>query len=393
MIYFLVTFLTFFAPFETYVDLEIQAGPIDRIESLICFAIPEKMIYYKYFEVENQSSKYQVPVQKVDDQLCFVLDQDLEAGKSRKYRLRPIRGKHEAAATANRLKDEVQLSLSGKEVLRYSVTEKNVPDHPDYYKRSGFIHPLRTPSGKIVTDDFPVGHTHQHALFFAWVNTTYRGDKIDFWNQQHETGTVKHKALTTTRNGNIISGFTASLEHWSLKHGVVLEEVWEVKVLAIEDYYLMDLSSVQKNVTQDTLYINQYHYGGLGIRGSKYWNHADSAHYQSDMEIFTSEKNGRKRANHTKPEWIQMSGRVENQEVGLLAMPHKDNFRAPQSVRVHPEMPYFCFAPCVEAGFYIAPGERYSSRYRLLLYDGTMKMEKAAALWQDYQEPVRVVVE
>jgi hypothetical protein len=111
------------------------------------------------------------------------------------------------------------------------------------------------------------------------------------------------------------------------------------------------------------------------------------------MKILTNEQKERIEANHTKPDWVRMSGWVEGGEAGLLAMAHQDNFRAPQSIRVHPEMPYFCFAPCVDGGFYIAPGDSYSSRYRFVLYDGALKALKATAIWQDYQNPVVVVVE
>ena len=393
MSYLLMILLALFSANESFVDIEIQAGSVDRTESLICFAIPETMIYYKYFAVENRSLGTEVPVQRIDEQLCFILDQALEAGNNRKYRLKPIRGRHAVTASATKSQDEIQLSLSGNEVLSYSLTERNAPKQAEYYKRNGFIHPLRTPSGKILTDDFPVGHTHQHALFFAWVNTTFKGEKVDFWNQQQETGTVKHKELISILNGNILTGFTAKLEHWSLKHGPVLEEIWNVQLTAMDEYYVLDLSSLQKNITEDTLFINQYHYGGLGIRGTKLWNDQDSTHYHSEMKLLTSEQKERLGANHTKPDWVRMSGWVEGDAAGLLAIAHQDNFRAPQSIRVHPEMPYFCFAPCVDGDFFIAPGDTYSSKYRFVLYDGALKALKAEAIWQDYQNPVVVVTE
>ena len=49
---------------------------------------------------------------------------------------------------------------------------------------------------------------------------------------------------------------------------------------------------------------------------------------------------------------------------------HPANFRSPQPVRLHPNKPYFCFAPMVPGAFEIAPGRPYVSRYRLVLHDG-----------------------
>src|SRR5206468_817402 len=60
------------------------------------------------------------------------------------------------------------------------------------FARSGFLHPLATRSGLVVTDDFPPDHAHQHGVFFAWVNPTFRGRPTDFWNQAKRTGRVGH---------------------------------------------------------------------------------------------------------------------------------------------------------------------------------------------------------
>ena len=64
---------------------------------------------------------------------------------------------------------ELKTTTKDTPLLTYRHAEE-CPEEglPRYYCRSGFIHPLSSPSGIPLTDDFPVGHTHQHALFFAW---------------------------------------------------------------------------------------------------------------------------------------------------------------------------------------------------------------------------------
>ena len=57
------------------------------------------------------------------------------------------------------------------------------------YTRTGYIHPVFTPSGKQVTDDFAPDHPHQHGLYFAWTTTSSEGRAPAFWNETETAGT------------------------------------------------------------------------------------------------------------------------------------------------------------------------------------------------------------
>ena len=83
----------------------------------------------------------------------------------------------------------IVLLQAGQRILQYNTAVVEPPEGaPAVYRRSGHIHPVWTPSGKIVTSEFPADHLHQHGIFRAWVRTTFDGRKIDFWNQKAETG-------------------------------------------------------------------------------------------------------------------------------------------------------------------------------------------------------------
>ena len=78
---------------------------------------------------------------------------------------------------------------------------------------------------------------------------------------------------------------------------------------------------------------------------------------------------------------------------GVTVLDHPGNFRFPQPVRLHPNKPYFCFAPMVLGEFEISPGHPYTSRYRLYVHDGPPDAADIERLWNDYAAPpvVRVV--
>lgn len=255
--------------------------------------------------------------------------------------------------------DYLQLSVEGKPVLRYQITEVLPDGLPDYYRRSGFLHPVYAPNGFVVTDDFPEGHTHQHGIFTAWTKTAFRGDTIDFWNQHKQTGTVEHVSVLETDENGSTAGFRVRLQHLSLDHGPVLQDDWHIRVRNSTESFRWELRSEQTNITDDTLFLLPHAYGGLGVRGSQQWNPEDSTHYRQPARFLTSEGLGRVAANHTRPEWTAIYG----DRASLTVYPSPDNFRSPQYVRVHPEMPYLSVTPIVEEGFYIAPGERYVSKY------------------------------
>ena len=49
----------------------------------------------------------------------------------------------------------------------------------------------------------------------------------------------------------------------------VLEETWTVRAYDVEDPLLVDFLSDQRCVATEPLVINEYHYGGLGLRGAR----------------------------------------------------------------------------------------------------------------------------
>ena len=69
---------------------------------------------------------------------------------------------------------------------------------------------------------------------------------------------------------------------------------------------------------------------------------------------------------------------------GLAAFSHPSNFRSPQPVRLHPTMPYFCFAPMVLGDFAITPGTPYVSRFRFAAFDGPVDEAALQAIWTSY---------
>lgn len=268
-------------------------------------------------------------------------------------------------------------------VLRYhKVATADAAVNDPAYRRTGYIHPLCTPSGKVITGDYAPDHPHQHGLFFAWTKTGFEGRAPEFWNQKLGAGTVSYLKTLQLVSRPEESGFDVVHRFDDLTAGAtpkpVLEETWKVRVRLVEGRYLVDLSSSQETAGPSPLTIEKYHYGGMALRGNSAWLGEDPD------RIVTSTGDNRIVGNHTRPAWVKMSGLLDGVPCGIVAIPHPENFRAPQWVRLHPSKPYFVFSPMVEESFVIKPGEPYLSRFRFLVYDGEVgeaEVKAVASPW------------
>jgi hypothetical protein len=297
----------------------------------------------------------------------------------------PARDKNEQREEGNfRLEqtdDYLRVYHGDQAVLNYWITPQLPDGLPEHYTRSGFIHPVFSPAGRMVTDGFPAGYAHQHGFFTAWTNTTFRDSLVDFWNTHKQLATVEHLDLLETQKQDGFVGFKVQLQQRSLVHGPVLQEAWTVRVHDRDDVFVWDVRSEQTNVTNDTLFLNKHLYGGLGIRGSKHWNAKDTVNFMGLANFLTSDGlTTRDSANHTHPEWTAIYGDLPEGKAGMAVIPHPDNFRWPQAVRVHPDLPYFSVSPVTEEGFVIAPGETYLSRYRVVVFDGEVPKDRLATV-------------
>jgi Family of unknown function (DUF6807) len=334
----------------------------------------------------DRSNSKTYPVQwESDNKAWFILDDSLASGKQKHLELKTIKTAPNSV-TLNGYEDGIMVKNNGKPVLFYHTNTAYPPaDSPSYYKRSGFIHPLYSPSGKVMTDDFPVTHAHQHAVFHAWADTRFRNSHVDFWNQFKEEGTVRHVVVLGRKEGPVFSELKTVQEYVSSKHGVVLKEIWTLRVFATAiDHFLYDLFIEQENVTSDTLYLDKYIYGGMAFRGSKHWDPQNNDAFQNRWHVLTSENLHDSSANHTSAKWVTASGLIDSIPTSVTVFDHSSNVRHPQKIRVHPSMPYWTYAPVVDGPFVIPPGGKYKAQYRYYVTDNNPSREVLERVNQDW---------
>ncbi len=185
-----------------------------------------------------------------------------------------------------------------------------------------FVHPLRTPSGAVLTIDAPADHPWHHALWFTikFVN----GE--NFWEEYGEFGLLR----TTAVDGDPAASVTASIE-WRRPHGgeVVLHEQRALATVALDDdAYVINwserLTPAVDVVLDRTPFTTWGGYGGLTLRGAP--DFTDT--------VLTTPSGTHERLLGEPAPWCALDGVAARDDgsradAGILIVDHAANVRAP----------------------------------------------------------------
>lgn len=293
----------------------------------------------------------------------------------------------------------LKLSVAGQAALWFHLDRTDLPrtDIKPEIVRAGYVHPVFSPAGQIVTDDYPSNHPHHHGIWTPWTKTGFQGRAPDFWNMHNRTGAEDLVALDHTWSGAVHGGFEARLKmiDRSARPAPVdaLHETWRLTAYdlrgATPPVRMFDLEVTQACATADPLILPEYHYGGFGFRGAGAWNGpGDAARFLTSEGI-----TDRLKGNNTRARWCYLGGVGSGGALaGTATLGHPGNFRAPQPVRLHPNMPYFSFVPQQLGEFRIEPGRPYTARFRFVVSDGAPDRARLDAYWHGYARPAAVTL-
>lgn len=286
--------------------------------------------------------------------------------------------------TASREGRQLVIRSGTREILRYQAEPGELPRPgiPESFIRGGYIQSIYTPSGRLVTDDFPADHMHHHGVWNPWTKTEFEGRHPDFWNMGQKTGKVEFLSLDQIWQKNGSAGFQAQHQFVDLTSSppkTALIDTWQISVSLSEKSNIIDFVSIQECATSSALKLPTYHYGGFGFRG-----HHDWIRLSNFQMLSASGLTDRSKINQSREKWCWLGGKVKGETCGVTILCHPQNFRFPQPVRANPDQPFFCFAPQQLGEMEIVPKQKYISRYRLIVSDGVPELTEANAWWEAY---------
>jgi hypothetical protein len=376
--------------------LEVAAGKQTRQNCVVSMPLPPEM-KGQHLTLVREDDAAELPVQvdlsTAQPQLVWIINKPLSKNATRRYRLFARESQASQSEQVSVADDgsHLNVTVDGKPVLTYNHAIVLAPRRDQaYYDKSGYIHPLFTPAGKVITDDFNPDHAHQHGIMFSWRKMIFEGRENNGWDQKSKLGKVEHNKVDSFTSGPVFGSFTATIDHVDLtrKAGPVtmLKDKWYVRVYAMDNRFLFDITSTQNCATKQPVTIDKVHYGGMTIRGHADWHDGHS------YDFLTSEGKNKVDGNQSRPRWVELFGPLDGETAGVTILSHPGNFRFPQPVRLHPKMPYFCFAVASPDAFTIEPGKPYVSRYRFYVHDGKPSASVDQSLWEDYADPPTVKV-
>jgi hypothetical protein len=361
----------------------VKAGARDRQKTVVSFMLgpPARTLTLR-------DGDARIPLQ-VDDsgRAVFVLPA-LAAGAEAHYTVEPGPGLP-AVVRATKEADGVTVALAGATAFRYQMQGKLPPGIEPQYLRGGYLHPILTPAGVLVSNDYPSDHHNAHGLWSAWAPVTFEGKNINFWAMGERTGKGDFDALLGTWDGPVHGGVRTRQVQVSLagpQPKTALREVWVVTLYNVPGvpYFQFDLDSTQETASDAAVMIQQHIYGGFALRGHSQWG--------NNADFLTSEGKTRANGDGTNARWCFIGGRVDGKPVGYAALGHPDNFRFPQPLRINPTDPFFSLAPARAGPFAIVPGKPYVSHFRIVALDGPPDRALLDQLWEDYAHPPEVSV-
>jgi hypothetical protein len=343
------------------------------------------------FQVENNYSRT----------LWWMLPADQNGSK--KQRVFELSKKTTVPRSASTVKVSTEtgaliVSSGNKNILQYNYKSWYPPAGVDtVFKKSGFIHPVWTPSGVPLTRVNPPDHYHHYGIWNPWTKVKFKGKVVDFWNLRSRQGTVRFSDFISKEEGQVYGGFKALQKHVVFGENgseeIPLHEVIEVKVYNVgENMWLWDFVSTLNCATDDSVILMQYRYGGYGFRATEEWTNKNS-------KILTSEGKTRSQADSAVARWCLIEGDLKGGHGGIVFMSHPTNYNFPEPTRVWPENAnnnrgdvFFSFSPTRDKDWVLKPGKKYVLRYRMLVYDGSLNATEAEQAWKGFAIPPKITV-
>jgi len=241
-----------------------------------------------------------------------------------------------------------------------------------------------------MTGIHPDDHFHHLGLWHAWVKCVVDGEEVDFWNLKANTGRIRYAKTLSVSTGSDFAGFTVMQNHIVFpgnreKERVILEEVFSVVAREVDGAYEVDYETVQTNVSESTLELPAYRYGGpIAYRAPHHWDKTNS-------DYLSSEGKKRNDGHTTRSKWIAMWGERDSGQGHdtLTILCHSDNHDFPQRMRVWPDTAnngaiFFNYVPIQEFDWRITPGQVSTMRYRLVIQEGKPDASNLNRRWERF---------
>lgn len=336
--------------------------------------------------------------------LWFILNGESAAGSKRDFILKLEANAIDEVPKSRLEKDEKDLCIlvKDKPVLKYRFAVTPAPENADpLFKRSGYIHPLWSPGGEVLTRIQPKDHYHHYGIWGPYTKTHIEDREVNFWELTKGQGTVKYAGFLSETEGSVFSGFRALQQHIDFgakgEDRIAMNEILDVRVWNIGDgVWMVDYTTSLNCPLKSGIMLDAYRYGGgIGYRALGKW-------HKDNCTALTSEGKTRGDADGSFARWCIVEGEsgVMKGRSGILFMSHPSNRMHPEPMRVWPTTQvggrgdmYFEFVPIRHEDWKLEPNKDYTLKYRMIVFDGRMDADTAEKYWNSFARNPQIDLE
>ena len=295
---------------QDLVTFEVNAGAYDRLDCPVSLDLPTLQNGIGEFQlveiIKNVRKQLPSQIDVKNNKLWFILDGATSKENSRQFALIATSEKNNTEQIEILKKDGgLQLTFKENPILNYQFEMTYPPKGVDEkFKKSGFLHPVYSPGGEVLTRIQAPDHYHHYGIWGPWTKTHVDGRAVDFWNLGDEQGTVLFKNFLNEAQGDIFSGFTALQEHIDFgatkENRIALNEELEVKIWNLgteKNSWLVEYTTSIESPLKNGILFDAYRYGGgIGFRATEKW-------HKDNTSVLTSEGKDRLTADGTSAKW------------------------------------------------------------------------------------------
>ncbi len=245
------------------------------------------------------------------------------------------------------------------------------------------IHPVRTPSGAVLTRDAPPDHPWHHALWFTikFVN------EENFWEEHPPPyGVLRHTDEPTVDETSVRG--TLDWIRPDRETVALTEERSLTHVPLADDAYAIDFSTTltpRTDVVFDrTPFTTWGGYGGLALRGRGDW---------TDTRLLLADLGERERTLGDRARWCDLSGTVDGGTGGILILDRPGNPRHPvpwygsTRAATYGDEGWSNFLNAAflwDEALFVSVGSSLSFAYRVVVHDEVWDVDRCEQAWSDW---------
>jgi len=283
----------------------------------------------------------------------------------------------------------VEVVVGGKPLTEYLTDDGPKP----------FYFPVIGPTGVPVTRAFPMkqvegedkDHPHQRSLWF----THGKVNGIDFWSELKGHGSIKETAKKTVSGGNAV-GLIRTTDDWIGPDGrKVCEDERVVRFYDTEKARVLDFDITVK-ATDGPVTFGDTKEGMFGVRVAS----SMDVNRKKGGKITNAEGLTDDKAWGQPSPWVDYTGPVEGETLGIAILDHPESFRHPTTWHVRTyglfaanPFGWHDFGQKRSGDYTIASGDSIRFRYRLILHTGDTASAHLPQAYRAYAEPPTLVVE